>query len=415
MIMAQLIWAMHERDAVPGTLVEFTWSDRSQKAQIDEDVKGRARILARSVAEIMDRPHVSLVPNRICIQAIDDANVTLGVKLKYLKKVNPIEIHVFHAQSDNSTSNGYLKKEMEIANNTNYDMVLTVHPSTMSLLPHRVHIGNRMVTEFMKKDCFFLNDLNWLVPQPLATNLDLDDIVNRVKDCVKSLFSRCIQRQYKIAGDSTEFTGSVVAMSCLQKLGTILSIQLKGIEQGHTHMNWLPNHKVDMKLLSQIMMYIHLSIDAELRNVHRIIFQRHYNVVVMHGEGFENVCQFLREFNEERSSIEDADFKKWTARLARFENDTAPILSNFETRMFLQKMHDLFDYFGEKVDKLRRTERHLRLALVLGGLDSHFSGQAIAITIPGDFEGDKEQMKESLLYMIIQLTGHPSTMEIHDI
>ena len=410
-----MICAMHEDDAVPGTLVEFTWSDRSQRAQIDEDVKRRARILARSVAEIMERPHVSVIPNRICIQAIDNPNVTLAVKLKYLRKVNPIEIHVFYAQNDNSTSDQYLKQEMEIANNTYYDMVLTVHPSTMSLLPHRVHIGNRMVTNFIKKDILFLDDLNWLTPQRSATNLDLDDTVNRVKDYVKSLFSRCVQRQYKVAGDSTEITGSALAMSCPQQLGTILIIQLKGIEQGHTHMNWLPNHKVDMNLLSQFMMYIHLSIDAELRNAHRIIFERHYNEVVMHGDGFENVCQFLREFNGERRSIEDADFKEWTARLARFETDTSPILSKAQTRVFLQNMHDLFDYFGEKVDKLRRTERHLRLALVLGGLDSDFSGQAIAITLPGDFEGNKEQMKESLLYMIIQLTGHPSTMEIHDI
>lgn len=413
-IVAYRTTAILEDEAIPGEMVWFHWSGKNQRAQIDEDVKRRARILNGSLAMIMERPHVSVLPNRVCIQAINDANVTLGVKLGCLQLVKPIKLHVFHALNMNSTNDEYLRKEVEIANNTDYFMALTVHPFTTTLLPdnivNRVHIGNRMVSDFVEKDCFFLDDLHWFASQQSATDLDLDRSVNRLKDSVKSIISRFVQKQYKNAGNTTEI--GMIAMSCPKRLENVLRIQLRAIQQGHMHMDWLPNDKVDMKLLLQFMIYIHLSTDVALRNAHQVLFQRHHDVIA--GE-YLPIREFLKIFNEERSSIEDEDFNEWNAKLHAFEANVPQVWTNSDIRMFLQNMRDLVRHLGIKVHRLRRTERSLRLALVLGGLDSDFRGKNIAMTIPGDFEDDREQMKESLLYMIYQLTGHPSSMEIHDI
>lgn len=77
---------MKKDDAVPGTLVKFHISDRLMKAQVDEDIKRRAKALDGRISMIMERPFF-IDKTRIRIQSVNDSTLTLGVKLKYLEIV----------------------------------------------------------------------------------------------------------------------------------------------------------------------------------------------------------------------------------------------------------------------------------------------------------------------------------------
>lgn len=124
--------ALEEEDVIPGTLVKFQWTDKSWRAQINEEIIRRAKALDGRICVIMERA-LYFDETRIRIQSVDDPELTLAVKLKHLEIARPSsELHIDLLVSRLSKfgdtyklvhSGEYVYQEVQIANDAEYDMV----------------------------------------------------------------------------------------------------------------------------------------------------------------------------------------------------------------------------------------------------------------------------------------------------
>ena len=143
-VRAHKFCAMSKDEVMPRALVIFRWNRRSQT---DPDLERRARALDGRVVRIMDKPFWNN-ERRIQIQSLEDSNLTLGVRMKYLELIRlpqptneHTEIDLFVYRSDPFTnilphiaSNEYLRQELRIADDAQYQNVITNHPN-ITILP----------------------------------------------------------------------------------------------------------------------------------------------------------------------------------------------------------------------------------------------------------------------------------------
>ena len=86
----QMTIATTRREMVkPGTKVLFRWNDCHRGEQSDEDLNRRAAALDEKIAEIMEPP-TSSDGKRVQIRSLEDPEMTLGVKRKYLEFIQPL-------------------------------------------------------------------------------------------------------------------------------------------------------------------------------------------------------------------------------------------------------------------------------------------------------------------------------------
>ena len=192
----------------PGTKVLFQWKWREQS---DPDLNRRARILCKSgrIAEIMDPP-LSSDGKRVQIRSPHHPEITLGVKRKYLEFIlpppptmsnQPLLIDLVVDVTDPSTdlithisSNEYFQKELSIADEEQYHLVLVNHRKTASesvircnRLSTRLHREqNHVVLSLLSEATHFLNAVR-----------DLSAGSERAQVHARSLLARCLFHQWE--------------------------------------------------------------------------------------------------------------------------------------------------------------------------------------------------------------------------
>ena len=153
----------------PRAKVLFQWN---QHRQSDSDLNGRAKALDGKIAEIMGPPLWS-DGKRVQIRSPQDPRITLAVKRKYLEFIQPppstmpiqplhIDLLVDWTYSPLSNvithvlSSEHLQKELAIANDERYHLVLVNHPDIRS---KSVIKSNRLTTK-LHRDSLVLTLLN---------------------------------------------------------------------------------------------------------------------------------------------------------------------------------------------------------------------------------------------------------------
>ena len=167
---------MRKENALPKALVLFRWSDKSRRAQISEEVKRRAQALDGRICMVMDRPFY-FDQTRIRIQSLNDPLVKLAVKLKHLEFVGPppsinqelhIDLLIPRMESSRNSirhmaSELYLAKELQVANDAQYQSVLVNLAETTSqatFKTNRVNIGTdqRVLAVWLLEEFTFFLD-----------------------------------------------------------------------------------------------------------------------------------------------------------------------------------------------------------------------------------------------------------------
>ena len=198
-ILLQNAVAISEEEVIPGSLVMFHWNKRPQS---DPDLERRARVLDGCIAKIMDKP---LWDNqrRVQIQSLEDYNLTLGVRMRYLELVRPppppmdkeVQIDLFVSRSKTSTStlthitsDEYLHQELRIADDTQYHTVLTNHPNSTS----QTAMGFNNWTPCIDSGLNQPNLALILLQEGIDYMSSLEMPDERAGEKLRSLLSRCI-------------------------------------------------------------------------------------------------------------------------------------------------------------------------------------------------------------------------------
>ena len=345
--------------------------------------------------------------SRIRIRFIlEEGPVTLGVKLKHLKLARPIHVHVFHEPQNMSVDN-YHQRLAQIANTSDYSMVLMVHPTTMavSLCPfsNRTYIQHTISNQLLNDECPPIGKLQWILSE-----MD-DGIINRLKDSVKSVLARLIQVQYARYGDEFEN----VFASVPKALQNILLIQFRGTKQGHTNMNWLPNQKMGIKLLAQSLMFIHCQVDRSIRKAHQFLFEK-YKILAL-NEGNERVVKLMQNYHDHYLSTREKESREWSDRLRTFELTLWDTLMVSQLPLFLNNIRCLIALCNSKVARLQRAERYYKLAMAMSRLNSGFGGKTIAITVSKVLDPDMMPCQNNIQHMIHELTVPPTVVKVSGI
>lgn len=361
---------MLSSEVTAGALVRFHWKNKSVRAQNNGDVIRRAHALNGQVAVIMDAP---FWPNgtRALIQSLNDPNLTLAVKWKYLETVEPIKINVFHAQNDTSLTNDYHQKEKEVLDKEDHIMVMTVHPDTAQYA--RCSIAHRVVPQNMEE--VYLNDLDWF----MADNdiLDVDGAITRLKDSTKTMVSRIIWDQYQRMGSSDQIDKLIKIDS---RFKTILKIQMRAVSQQNAYrtMDWLRNENIGITFIVQSFLYLYGMMHADLTIISRRVFAFATSSESIQLD--ELIAKLHRDFQEL-----DATHPLSIAVIQFVISLVNQDLSPQQYHSILAGLRDVPLQLRHRLQRIRQMEMYCNVAREFDKIYDGFpQGASIAIVVPGD-------------------------------
>ena len=384
----------------PTALVRFHWSNKSRRAQNDEEAKRRAIALDGQLAIVIEHP---LQPDgeRCMIQSVDNPELILAVKWKYLEKVGPIKIELIYAPNDRTNSDEYYQKELAVLQDIQYTAVMTVHPNTRT---SSWHIGNRIIPEKMEELCN-LSDLLMLSQPDTLSNPEI--MTNRMKDAIKIVLAQNIWIGYQDPGESYDYEEYISKLSGFDnRFKNILIIQFRSIKRHNKfqNMDWLTNDRISIKFMVQSLRFIHRDINISLRSLMSAVFDR----ILPHTSprdhkliaGIPLNSQIpMREHRNIRNHTQidglQREFIKYSKIMSR---DTNRILRSLNVKDdcsgvqgVMRGLHRIIRNIKNRLQKTREMEMYCAIANLMDQRCNGFDqGNTIAIMVPGDLVLNKD-------------------------